>query len=223
MNIAGKHRNTNIILMDVPHRHDLEMKSCVNKEIKAFNRKLRNLSERIVNLPVSDVSTNTEIYTRNGLHMNRRGKGQTAEKTATETRTLFKLNKEVPIVLQWKQEETRTKTIVGVEEVNYVSDAEVDNMEPLGKANPTPSSKSDEKLNSIVPNSKLDTKNITEPAAREVITVLDSNQNNPEELLLENTNTTSETLDHQKDPVIIKISNRKKQFPLTRNEEFLLE
>jgi len=223
MNIAGKHRNTNIILMDVPHRHDLEMKSCVNKEIKAFNRKLRNLSERIVNLPVSDVSTNTEIYTRHGLHLNRRGKGQTAEKTVTETRTLFKLNKEVPIVLQWKQEETRTKTIVGVEEVNYVSDAEVDNLEPLGKANSTPPSKSDEKLNSIVPNSKLESKNITEPAAREVITVLDSNQNNPEELLLENTNTTSKTLDHQKDPVIIKISNRKKQFPLTRNEDFLLE
>jgi len=103
MNFAGKHRNTNIILMDVPHGHDLEMKSCVNKEIKAFNRKLRNLSERTVNLPVSDVSTNTEIYTRHGLHMNRRGKGQTAEKTATETRTLFILNKEVPIVLQWKR------------------------------------------------------------------------------------------------------------------------
>ena len=112
---------------------------------------------------------------------------------------------------------------MGVEEVNYVSDAEVDNLEPLGKANSTPPSKSDGKLNSIAPNSKLQTKNITEPAAREVITVLDSNQNNPEELLLENTNTTSETLDHQKGPVIIKISNRKKQFPLTRNEDFLLE
>jgi len=37
---------------------------------------------------------------------------------------------------------------VGVEEVNYVSDAEVDNLEPLGKANSTPPSKSDEKLNS---------------------------------------------------------------------------
>ena len=111
--------------------------------------------------------------------MNQRGKEQTAEKIATKTRTLFKVKKKVPIVLQWKQEETRTKTIVGVKEVNNVSDAEVDNLEPLGKANSTPSdpnmlcspSKSDEKLNSIVPNSKLETENITEPAAREVITV----------------------------------------------------
>jgi hypothetical protein len=124
--------------------------------------------------------------------------------------------------------ETRTKTIVGVEEVNDISDAEDDNLEPHGKANSTPSDPNmlcspSEKLNSIVPNSKLETKNITEPAAREVITVLDSNQNKPEERLLENTNTTSETLDQQKDPVIIRISNRKKTVPSHQKRRFLLE
>ena len=98
---------------------------------------------------------------------------------------------------------------MGVEEVNYVSDSEVNNLEPLGKANSTPRARVMRNCNSIVRNSKLETKNITEPAVREVITVLDSNQNNPEGMLLENTNTTSETLDHQKDPANIRISNRK--------------
>ena len=60
--------------MEVPHRYDLEMKSCVNKEIIVFNNKLKNLSERIVNLSVIDVTTDREMFTRHGLHMNRMGK-----------------------------------------------------------------------------------------------------------------------------------------------------
>jgi hypothetical protein len=32
---------TNVVVMTLPFRHDLEANSCVNKEIKIFNRKLR--------------------------------------------------------------------------------------------------------------------------------------------------------------------------------------
>jgi hypothetical protein len=32
---------TNIIQMCVPHRFDLHVRSCVNKEVEVFNRKLR--------------------------------------------------------------------------------------------------------------------------------------------------------------------------------------
>jgi hypothetical protein len=34
--------DTNFILMEVHHRYDLEMKSCVNKEIIVFNSKLKS-------------------------------------------------------------------------------------------------------------------------------------------------------------------------------------
>jgi len=34
-------RNTNVIIMNAPHRFDLEESLCVNKEIKLFNRKLK--------------------------------------------------------------------------------------------------------------------------------------------------------------------------------------
>jgi hypothetical protein len=37
--------NTNKILLDIPHKYDLEEISCVNKEIQIFNRKLRKVTK----------------------------------------------------------------------------------------------------------------------------------------------------------------------------------
>jgi RNase H-fold protein (predicted Holliday junction resolvase) len=53
--------------------------------------------------------------------------------------------------------------------------------------------------------------------------VTDLNPNNPDELLLESTDTISDTLDQQNDSVNTRISNRRKKFPPTRNEDFLWE
>jgi hypothetical protein len=39
-------RNTNEIIMNAPHRFDLEESLCVNKEIKVFNRKLKQIMKR---------------------------------------------------------------------------------------------------------------------------------------------------------------------------------
>jgi hypothetical protein len=39
INFVEVNSHTNIILMSVPHRHDLPEWSCVNSEVKAFNRK----------------------------------------------------------------------------------------------------------------------------------------------------------------------------------------
>ena len=33
-------KHTNIILMEVPHRHDLIQESCVNKEVKKYNSRI---------------------------------------------------------------------------------------------------------------------------------------------------------------------------------------
>ena len=104
-NFISSHQNTNFILLCVPHRHDLEMNSCVNSETIAFNRKLKKLNKLFDNLRVIDVSTVREVFTRHGLHMNQIGKEQTAVKIATEVKTLFHGNKCNPIVLQWAEEE----------------------------------------------------------------------------------------------------------------------
>jgi predicted phosphodiesterase len=40
-NFVNSNNHTNIVLLSVPHRFDLMQSSCVNNEIKSFNRKLR--------------------------------------------------------------------------------------------------------------------------------------------------------------------------------------
>jgi len=85
------------------------------------------------------------------------------------------------------------------------------------------SNKSDEESNKTATNSELETKDTIDPMVREVISKLDSNQSNTEGLLTKSTNIVSDTLALHKEPVSIRISNRKKQFPLTRNEDFLWE
>jgi hypothetical protein len=164
--------------MEVPHRYDLERKSCVNKEITVFNSKLKNLDERISNLRVIDVTTDREMFTRHGLHMNQKGKEQTAVKIATEVSILSQGNKSDPIVLQWKEEEAKKRSTVDVVEVINASDTEDNKLEPPGNSNSTSSDlgmlrspdKSDEMLNLKGSKFKLGTKDIEEPTTSDVRT-----------------------------------------------------
>ena len=61
--------HTNIILMSVPHRHDLSEWSCVNSEVKAFNRKLVKLMKPYKHVIVVKVDLDRNFFTRQGLHM----------------------------------------------------------------------------------------------------------------------------------------------------------
>jgi predicted lactoylglutathione lyase len=185
------------------------MKSCVNEEIILFNSKLKKLSEQTVNLRVIDVTTNREMFTKHGLHMNRRGKEQTAEKIATEVSTLLQGNKSKPIVLQWKEEEAKKRSIRDVVEVTSASDSEVDKLEPPGNSNSTSSDlgmlcspdKSDE---------MLETKDIEEHTTGDVRTSARHKQ-------LPTTNYSEAQEDVQTAP---RTSYRLKKTPVTMNEDF---
>jgi hypothetical protein len=86
VNVALKHisnfvkanNNTNIILLSAPHRQDL-MDSCVNNEIKSFNRKLLKHVKTINHTEVLEINPNRECFTQNGLHLNGRGKEKVAK------------------------------------------------------------------------------------------------------------------------------------------------
>jgi hypothetical protein len=164
--------------MEVPHRYDLEMKSCVNKEITVFKSKLKNINERIFNLRVIDVTTDREMFTRHGLHMNRMGKEQTAGKIATELSVLSQGNKNNPIVLQWKEEKAKKRSTVDVVEVVNVSDTEDDKLEPPENSNSISSDlgmssspgKSDKMVNLKGSKFKLETKDIVEPTTSDIRT-----------------------------------------------------
>jgi hypothetical protein len=61
--------HTNIILMSVPHRHDLPEWSCVNSEVEAFNRKLVKLMKPHKHVFVVKVDLDKKSYTKQGMHM----------------------------------------------------------------------------------------------------------------------------------------------------------
>jgi hypothetical protein len=96
--------HTNVILMNVPHRHDLMKESCVNKEVEAFNRKLRNRMESFKKVKLIEVDSERELYTRHGQHLNSRGKETIASKIALTIESVVK-RKVDSISIQWYEEE----------------------------------------------------------------------------------------------------------------------
>jgi hypothetical protein len=62
--------HTNVIVIEVPHRHDPVPNSCVNSEVLMFNRKLKKLKEVYSNLTLVSVDTAHDFFTRSGFHLN---------------------------------------------------------------------------------------------------------------------------------------------------------
>jgi hypothetical protein len=109
--LAEYHNLTNIIVMSVPHRYDLEYKSSVNEEIKRFNRKLRKIMEVYGNVRVIEVECEGIFFTKHWLHMNLRGKEQTAMKISTEIIDVFSGKKSTPIIMVWKEKQAIEKDV----------------------------------------------------------------------------------------------------------------
>jgi hypothetical protein len=95
-------KHTNVIVIKVPHRHDLSPNSCVNQEVQVFNRRLDKLKKAYLNLSVVTVDSARDLFTRHGLHLNAQGKEHIASREVTVINDLFSINKSLPIVLKWK-------------------------------------------------------------------------------------------------------------------------
>jgi len=79
-NFVSKHNQTNVIVMSVPCRYDLDQKFCVNDEVKVYNRKLKKHLKAFDNTCVLEVHTKRDLFTRHGLHMNPKRKEHMAKK-----------------------------------------------------------------------------------------------------------------------------------------------
>jgi len=104
VNFVKMNSNTNIILMSVPHRHDLSERSCVNSEVKACNRESVKLMEPYKHVLVVKVNLDRKFFTRQGLHMNNLGKESIALKIANVVTNIFMKQADDPISLYWKNE-----------------------------------------------------------------------------------------------------------------------
>jgi hypothetical protein len=95
-------KHTNIILMEVPHRHDLIWDSRVNKEVEKYNSRMRKYMKVHENVEVLNVNVDRDGFTTHGQHMNLRGKELMAKKIVEAIkRTLKVCNKEL-ISMKWK-------------------------------------------------------------------------------------------------------------------------
>ena len=96
--------NTNIILLCVPHRHDLPSWSCVNNEIAMFNRKLNKIMKSYKHVKVLKTGLDRNLFTRQGMRMDSLGKQSMALEMPNEaTKILSKQEKVISVTITWKK------------------------------------------------------------------------------------------------------------------------
>lgn len=78
-NFVRKNSNTNVMVMNLPNRQDLEATSCVNQEVKVFNRKLCKHMKFFDYASSVEVKFDRDHYNRHGLHLNIKGKEHSAK------------------------------------------------------------------------------------------------------------------------------------------------
>lgn len=85
------HQHTNVIVLKVPHRYDLPSNSCINEEVKTFNRKLDKLKKAHQNLFEVSMDMDRDLFTRQGFHLNTHGKEQAASDIISVLSNMFKV------------------------------------------------------------------------------------------------------------------------------------
>ena len=96
-NFINHRKNTNILALTAPHRHDLQQTSCINKEIQVFNRKVRKILKVRDNVSIIDTDLHRDDFTQHGLHLNTVGKEKVAESIARTIKQLGEKRKGIPI------------------------------------------------------------------------------------------------------------------------------
>jgi len=71
---AQKYNNTNIIIVNIPHRHDLDRTSEIDTEMQAFNRLILKVAKAYNHITIVDTDLDRQFFTRHGMHLNKRGK-----------------------------------------------------------------------------------------------------------------------------------------------------
>jgi hypothetical protein len=117
-NFIGENKHTNVIILCVPHSHDLPVWSCVNIGIKAFNRTLAKFAKLHNHVTVVKVDLGRNFHTRHGQHMNQLGKEQIALRLASVITDMFSTQEEI-VTLHRKDDSEASSS--GVSDTDAVS------------------------------------------------------------------------------------------------------
>jgi hypothetical protein len=101
-NFVKSSSHTDIVVMNVPCRYDWIVPSCVNSEVKVFNRKVQNNCVILKNFGRVNVDINIEHFTQHGLHMKVSGEEKVARKIS-DVRKIVTRKKLKSIILKWKE------------------------------------------------------------------------------------------------------------------------
>jgi lysophospholipase L1-like esterase len=69
-----RYSNTNIILINIPYRHDLKMNDKRNCIIQDYNNELKNISSSFNHVTLIETSLDWRFFTIHGFHLNKVGK-----------------------------------------------------------------------------------------------------------------------------------------------------
>jgi hypothetical protein len=94
---------TNVMLVNLPYRQDLEATFCVNQEIKVFNRKLYKHIKSFDHSFSLEVLFEKEHYTGHGFHLNVKGKDIVAKIFVSAIKGIFNKSKVIPIIANGKE------------------------------------------------------------------------------------------------------------------------
>ncbi|PNF33016.1 hypothetical protein B7P43_G16371 [Cryptotermes secundus] len=100
-NFVIDNAHTNVLVVNLPNRMDLEATSCVNQEIKVFNRKLRKYMKVFDYASTLEIKFERDQYTRHGLHLNTKGKDLAAKLLKSTINNIFNVSKVTPITMNW--------------------------------------------------------------------------------------------------------------------------
>jgi hypothetical protein len=101
-----KYNNTNIVVVNIPHRYDLAKDSRTNLEIQAYNDKLNKMAKSFKHVAIAEIESNRKYFTKHGLHLNNAGKEWLAKLLVTQISKLINSrNKTDPVIaLNWKND-----------------------------------------------------------------------------------------------------------------------
>jgi hypothetical protein len=101
-----KYSNTNIILINIPQRHDLHKASRINQEIQAHNTKLGKIASLFSYVNIIKTDFNRNLFTNHDLHLNNPGKEGLAKLIVIHIdKIIYESNNTKPeIPLRWKKE-----------------------------------------------------------------------------------------------------------------------
>jgi hypothetical protein len=115
--ISGQPK-TNILLVEVPVRYDIGARPHINEQIESYNRKLQKVTRDFQHVRLIKVTSNREMFTKHGLHLNNKGK-----ELLKNLSVKLKSQKVAAIQLPWKDESSK----VGAQITEKISSNEISN------------------------------------------------------------------------------------------------